>query len=188
MDRKPIIVAPYDAELYGHWWFEGPKFLDDLFRKMLWDQDDVAPATPSEYLCEYPTNQVMNPCTSSWGHRGYAEYWLNGTNDWTYRHEHKAGERMVELARKFPNATGRRRRALNQAARELLLLQSSDWAFIMRTGTTVPYATKRVTDHVNRFNALYEGILKGALNEKFLKDLESKDNAFSDIDYRVYLR
>jgi 1,4-alpha-glucan branching enzyme len=95
---------------------------------------------------------------------------------------------MVELARKFPNAAGRRRRALNQAARELVLLQSSDWAFIMRTGTTVPYATKRVCDHLNRFNALYEGILKGALNEKFLKDLESKDNLFADLDYRVYLK
>lgn len=188
MDRKPIIIAPYDAELYGHWWFEGPKFLDDLFRKMQWDQDTVTPATPSEYLNEFPTNQVMQACTSSWGHRGYAEYWLNGTNDWIYRHIHKAGERMVELARGFPSAAGRRRRALNQAARELVLLQSSDWPFIMKTGTTVPYAVKRVCDHLNRFNALYDGIQKGALNEKFLKDLEEKDNLFSDLDYRVYLR
>jgi 1,4-alpha-glucan branching enzyme len=188
MDRPPIVVAPYDAELYGHWWYEGPDFLEDLFRKMQYDQDLVMPITPSEYLAAHPTNQVAQPCTSSWGYRGYAEYWLNGSNDWIYRHMHKAGERMVELAREFPDAQGMRRRALNQAARELVLLQSSDWAFIMKTGTMVPYATKRVVDHTNNFTALYEGIKKGALNAEWLKSLEDKNNIFPTVDYRVYLR
>ena len=188
MDRPPIIVAPYDAELYGHWWYEGPEFLEDLFRKMQYDQNVVAPITPSEYLSLHPTNQVAQPCTSSWGHKGYAEYWLNGSNDWVYRHMHKAGERMVELARTFPEAQGLRKRALNQAARELVLLQSSDWAFIMKTGTMVPYAVRRVCEHTNQFNAIYDGIKKGALNEGWLKDLEEKDNIFPTIDYRVYQR
>jgi len=188
MDRPPIVVAPYDAELYGHWWYEGPDFLEDLFRKMQYDQNLVAPITPSEYLRLHPTNQVAQPCTSSWGHKGYAEYWLNGTNDWVYRHMHKAGERMVELAHAFPDAQGLRRRALNQAARELVLLQSSDWAFIMKTGTMVPYATKRVVDHTNQFMALYDGLKKGALSEEWLTELEEKDNIFPTLDYRVYLR
>jgi 1,4-alpha-glucan branching enzyme len=188
MDRKPIVVAPYDAELFGHWWFEGPQFLEFLFRKMLYDQDAVAPVTPSEYLAEYPTNQVMTPCTSSWGYKGYAEYWLNGANDWTWRHVHKMGERMVELARSHPDAHGLRRRALNQAARELLLAQASDWGFIMKTGTMVPYAVKRVEDHASRFNAIYDGIRKGELSEPWLADVESRDNLFPEIDYRVYQR
>jgi 1,4-alpha-glucan branching enzyme len=188
MDREPIIVAPYDAELYGHWWYEGPQFLEDLFRKMQVDQDAVAPITPSEYLNRYPTNQVVTPCTSSWGYKGYAEYWLNGSNDWVYRHLHKLGERMVELARTWPDAQGLRRRALDQAAREVVLAQSSDWPFIMKTGTTVPYAVKRVCDHVNRFNALYEGVKKGELSEPWLRELEERDNLFPTLDYRVYLR
>jgi len=188
MDRAPVVLAPYDAELFGHWWYEGPLFLEFLFRQMQFDQDLVAPITPSEYLGLYPTNQVQTPCTSSWGYKGYAEYWLNGTNDWAYRHMHKAGERMVELARSFPAAEGLRRRALDQAARELLLLQSSDWPFIMKTGTMVPYAVKRVCDHTNQFNALYDGIKKGELNEAWLKSLEEKDNIFPTIDYRVYLK
>jgi 1,4-alpha-glucan branching enzyme len=188
MDRPPIIVAPYDAELFGHWWYEGPEFLEFLFRKMQYDQELVSPITPSEYLSLHPTNQVATPCTSSWGYKGYGEYWLNGSNDWTYRHEHKLGERMVELARAHPDAQGIRRRALNQAARELLLLQSSDWAFIMKTGTMVPYAVKRVNEHVNRFNHLYEGIKKGALNEPWLRELEESANVFPTIDYRVYCR
>lgn len=188
MDRPPIVVAPYDAELYGHWWFEGPMFLDYLFRKLQYDQNVLAPITPSEYLSKFPTNQVATPCTSSWGYKGYAEVWLNGSNDWVYRHMHKMGERMVELARQYPAAEGVRRRALNQAARELLLGQASDWTFIMKTGTTVPYAVGRVCDHINRFNHLYDAIRGGAINEPWLRSLEEKDNLFPDIDYRVYLR
>jgi len=72
MSRKPIVVAPYDAELFGHWWYEGPMFLELLFRKMQWDQSTVAPITPSGYLNEYPTNQVATPSMSSWGEKGYA--------------------------------------------------------------------------------------------------------------------
>jgi 1,4-alpha-glucan branching enzyme len=98
------------------------------------------------------------------------------------------GERMVELARRHPDAQGLRRRALNQAARELLLAQSSDWPFIMKTGTTVPYAVRRVCDHINRFNRLYEGVRLGELNEPWLRELEERDNLFHDLDYRVYLR
>jgi 1,4-alpha-glucan branching enzyme len=188
MDRPPLIVAPYDAELFGHWWYEGPFFLEELFRKMLYDQDTIAPITPSEYLALYPTNQVSTPCTSSWGYQGYGEYWLNGTNDWIYPHLHALGERMVELARAHPDARGLLRRALNQAARELLLLQSSDWPFIMKTGTMVPYAVRRVCDHTTRFNRLYEGILKDAIPEPWLCELEAQDNIFPTLDYRVYLR
>jgi 1,4-alpha-glucan branching enzyme len=188
MDRPPIVVAPYDAELFGHWWFEGPMFLDVLFRKMQYDQEIVAPITPSEYLARHPTNQVATPCTSSWGYKGYAEVWLNGSNDWVHRHVHTLGERMVELARRHPDAQGLRRRALDQAARELLLAQASDWTFIMKTGTTTPYAVGRVCDHVNRFNGLYDAVCTGAISESWLEDLERRDNLFADLDYRVYLR
>ena len=95
---------------------------------------------------------------------------------------------MVELARSFGKATGLRRRALNQAARELMLAQSSDWPFIMKTGTTVPYAVKRVCDHVHRFNVLHDGLWKGELDETWLADVEAKDNLFPEIDYRLYQR
>jgi len=188
MDREPVVVAPYDAELFGHWWYEGPAFLEMLFRKMQYDQDAVAPVTPLEVLGRYPTNQVLTPCASSWGYKGYGEFWLNGSNDWVHRHLHKMGERMVELARSHPEASGVRRRALDQAARELLLAQSSDWPFIMKTGTTVDYAVKRVCGHIDRFIRLYEGIRAGALSEPWLRELEEKDNLFPRIDYRVYRR
>jgi 1,4-alpha-glucan branching enzyme len=186
MDRRPIVVSPYDAELFGHWWYEGPTFLELLFRKIHYDQGTIAPITPSGYLREYPTNQVATPCLSSWGEKGYGEYWCNGTNAWAYRHLHKMAERMAELARLFPSPTTIQRRALNQAAREVMLAQASDWAFIMKTGTTVQYATKRTVDHVTRFTRLYESLNGGALDERLLVELERRDNLFPEIDYRVY--
>ena len=186
MDRRPIVVSPYDAELFGHWWYEGPTFLELLFRKIHYDQGSFAPITPSGYLTEYPTNQVATPCLSSWGEKGYGEYWCNGSNAWVYRHLHKMAERMVELAHRFPKARGVQQRALKQAAREVMLAQASDWAFIMKTGTTVPYATKRTVDHVTRFTRIYDQLLQGELDEPFLREIESRDNLFPEVDYRVY--
>src|SRR6185295_14269992 len=156
IDRPPIVVSPYDAELYGHWWYEGPIFLGDLFRQLHYDQDTIESITPGDYLDLHPTNQVATPSASSWGQNGYNEYWCDESNAWIYRHLHVAGERMVELAHRYPSADALARRALNQAARELMLAQASDWPFIMRTGTTVPYATRRFNEHVIAFTRLYE--------------------------------
>lgn len=186
LDRPPIVVSPYDAELFGHWWFEGPLWLDYLIRKITYDQKTVKLITPGDYLEMFPRNQVSTPSMSSWGYKGYNEVWLEGSNDWIYPHLHKAAERMVELAYAFPNADGDLRRALNQAARELLLLQSSDWAFIMKTGTMVEYAVRRTKVHIHRFNQLYDQIKYNRIDPNYLSELEKKDNIFPDLDYAIY--
>lgn len=186
MQKKPIIVSPYDAELFGHWWYEGPQWLDFFIRKIAFDQDEIRLITASEYLAENPRNQVITPSLSSWGWKGYSEMWLQGANDWVWRHLHTASERMTELARSFPDKDGLARRALNQALRELLLAQSSDWGFIMGTGTHTSYAVRRTKDHLLRFNRLYEDIKSNCLDQDWLFDIESKDNIFPNIDYRVH--
>jgi 1,4-alpha-glucan branching enzyme len=187
MDRPPIIVAPYDAELYGHWWFEGPDWLNYLFRKLHWDQQNVKTISPPEYLDKYPRLQISQPSFSSWGYKGYCEVWLEGSNDWVYRHLHEASDRMVDLAHSYPDPhSSLQRRALNQAARELLLAQSSDWAFIMKTGTMVEYARERTRAHVLNFNHLYEMLKKNEIDEPWLGEIEHRHNLFPDIDYRVY--
>ncbi len=185
-DRKPIIVAPYDAELYGHWWFEGPDWINFLIRKAAFDQKTVRLITPPEYLAENPRCQIATPSISSWGYKGYAEVWLDGSNDWIYRHLHKSADRMVELAQKYPAAQGLLRRALNQAARELLLAQSSDWAFILKTGSHVSYAIKRTKEHILQFTKLYDDIKANHIDEGWLSDIEYRDNLFLNIDYTVY--
>src|SRR5438132_4517000 len=159
MDGRPsLIVAPYDAELFGHWWFEGPDWINFLLRKIHYDQQTVKTVTVPEYLNRYPKLQLSQPTLSSWGYKGYSEVWLEGSNDWIYRHLQEDSDRMVEIARQFAQPSALQRRALNQAARELLLAQSSDWAFIMKTGTMVEYARERTRVHVLTFNHLYDEI------------------------------
>jgi len=186
MRRQPIVVAPYDAELFGHWWFEGPDWLNFLIRKIHYDQKMIKLITPSEYLKRYPKNQVMTPSLSSWGWKGYSEVWLEGSNDWIYRHLHKMTERMVEAAKTHKAPNPLERRVLNQMARELLLAQSSDWAFILKTGTFVSYANRRLQEHTARFDRLYHDLKHHAIDAVILSEIEGKDPLFPQIDYRLY--
>jgi 1,4-alpha-glucan branching enzyme len=192
MDRKPIIVAPYDAELFGHWWFEGPQWLEFLVRDVAVSRDTLALISPSDYLAEYQVNQVCKPSLSSWGYKGYSEHWLDESNDWLYRHLHQAAKKMIALAKSNASVllkktgSGLLRRALNQAARELVLAQSSDWPFILKTGTMVPYAKKRFTAHIGRFTKLYDDITSKTVDEAWLAEVEKRDNIFSDMDCARY--
>src|SRR5260370_6819112 len=123
---------------------------------------------------------------SSWGEGGYADRWLSEWNNGIYPHLHHCGTRMVSLAGQFNQPTDLQRRALNQAARELLLAQSSDWAFIIRVGAMAQYATRRTRDHIARFLQLDEQIRNDRLDLKFLVDAETESNLFHGIDHRVY--
>lgn len=188
--NPPIVVCPYDAELFGHWWYEGPDWLYTLFKKIYYDDCNFSLITPSEYIDKYPLMQIATPCRSSWGANGYNEVWLNHTNDYVHKHLHVAGDRMVELAQKFKDEKDALKiRALNQCARELLLAQSSDWLFIITTGTMVDYAKKRIKDHIGRFTKLYNSLMEDKLDDEFtvfLQDIEEKDCIFPEINYKIY--
>jgi 1,4-alpha-glucan branching enzyme len=189
MNVPPIVVSPFDAELFGHWWFEGPEFLNFFIRKSVYDQDAYKLTTPTAYLAENDTQQLLVPSASSWGHKGYWEVWLDDTNSWIYPHLHTAARRMTELARiywandQLPPLIDR---ALRQLARELLLAQSSDWAFLMKTGTARNYASKRTKDHILRFTRLYDQIRAQAVDEAFLANCEWRDNLFPHLEWRYY--
>lgn len=186
MDRPPCIVAPYDAELFGHWWFEGPMFLEYLCRKAAYDQDEIALATPSDVLARHPRVQLQEPSASTWGAEGFNRVWLNPQNADVYRHQHHAERRMVGLAERFPDARGSQKEALDQAARELLLLQSSDWAFIVTTNTSVPYAVRRLREHLQRFHELADAVENGAVDAVRVAEIFARDAIFPWLDYRVY--
>ncbi len=186
MDRIPIVVSPYDAELFGHWWFEGPDFLYYLFKEIDKYKQFKA-VTPVEYLKEYPENQLIQPSPSSWGDKGYYEVWLNGGNDWIYRHLHKMADDMEKLANDFKEEKDLLKiRTLNQMFRELLLAQSSDWAFLMTTQTAKEYATRRTKEHINNFLKLKQMLLNNEIDKVFLKWLEYKNGIFDNIDYRIF--
>ncbi|WP_341474387.1 glycoside hydrolase family 57 protein [Heliorestis acidaminivorans] len=186
-DREPIIICPYDAELFGHWWYEGPLFLDQIGRQASQVGPTLELVTPSDYLKKHPLIQPSIPCESSWGAEGYHEVWLEDSNHWLYRHLHRAAERMIRLSQEKPNSEGLQRRALNQMARELLLAQSSDWAFIMKTNTTVQYAVNRSVYHLNNCSLLYQMVTgKSPLREEIVRELEEVNPVFPRLDYRLY--
>ena len=186
MDRPPLMVAPYDAELFGHWWYEGPEFLDFLARKTFNEYKSLTLITPDEYLRRHDTNQEAVPSASRWGEEGYLRAWLNEKNEWIYPHLQIAQERLTELANRFPEASGLTARALRQAVRELLLAQASDWPFILRAGTSPDYARRRVTDHLLRFIALHEQLTATQVDEKWLAEIESRDPLFPDANWRYW--
>jgi 1,4-alpha-glucan branching enzyme len=203
----PIIVAPFDAELFGHWWFEGPIFLEHFIRHAA-NERDFQLATPSEYLAAHPTQQIVEPAASTWGENGYLAVWLDPSNAWIYPKLQSATDRVTELAQQHSNtAVGQPRkrsglpaekmagqtsvlqmtdRVLKQLARELLLTQSSDWAFLMKTGTAREYATQRTLDHLARFNRLHDQFVAYNLDEEFLRDCEWRDNIFPNVNWRYY--
>jgi 1,4-alpha-glucan branching enzyme len=184
----PIIVCPYDAELFGHWWFEGLDFLEAVLR-LAAGRRELTWTTGAECLDAEPgplPEQAGTPARSTWGDGGHFEVWVNGSNDWVYPRLHAAEREMAALVAANPAADGLLRRALNQCARELMLAQSGDWAFLMYAGTARRYATQRFEQLMGRFDELSRQLRAGRLRRDFLEQCERGDGAFGEMDYRVF--
>jgi 1,4-alpha-glucan branching enzyme len=158
----PILVAPFDAELFGHWWLEGPAFLDHVLRGL----DASARAggleatTLGAYLARFPDAAAAEPGASSWGEGGFGDVWAGPEAARLWRHVHHTEQRVREAARRSRRADGLEGRALDQAIRELLLLEASDWAFMLKRGEVAAYAEARVRAHAHRAARL-SGIATG---------------------------
>lgn len=187
MDRNPMIVSPYDAELFGHWWFEGPDFLYHVYKEMERHQV-IKPLTPMEYIALEPKNQVIVPNPSSWGGRGYYDVWLNTGNDWIYRHLHQMADSLSGFANHYREGTSfTKHRILNQMVRELLLAQSSDWAFLMTTKTAVEYSVRRTKEHISNFMKLQEMVEENeSVDLDFVEWCEHKNSIFNFVDFRYF--
>jgi len=182
MGQAPVIVCPYDAELFGHWWYEGPEFLDRCVRRAQNAGHELTFSTPGDLLLCRPALQVGMPADSSWGEEGYWKVWLNDRNHWVYPPIREAGVVMTSLVSAFGAGGALAGRALKQAARELLLAQSSDWPFILRTGTSPEYARRRVVEHLDNFHGLKQQLQSGNLDAAWLAKLETRQNVFPGID------
>ncbi len=177
---KPLLVAPFDAELFGHWWYEGPFFIENILKNS--NKYSIKLTNLKEFLLQKPNLQICDPSPSSWGQGGYHNYWINETNAWIVPEITKAGSTFVDLCSKnFNNELSLR--LFKQAARELLLSESSDWSFILRAGTTTELAKERIERHLFRFWKIVEMIKNQSnINLKFLEDIEEEDKVFPDID------
>jgi 1,4-alpha-glucan branching enzyme len=156
--RDHAIIAPFDTELFGHWWFEGMDFLKALYERST-PRDATAtirdwiPSTAGEALAAFPPKTPLRMGTGSWGKDGDFSMWLNPETEWTWLRLWALEERFWNAV---PTAMPRRhvRPVLEQAARELLLAQSSDWQFIISTGAAGDYATKRFVEHCDALESL----------------------------------
>ncbi|MCL2442256.1 MAG: DUF1957 domain-containing protein [Treponema sp.] len=189
MNEVPISLYANNADYFGRFWFEGPQFLEKLFR-MASGYRDVKFVCPSEYIFRQNLSslQVVSPEFSSSGINGYAETWLDVSNDWIYRHLYRAMERMTELAERFPDDTGLKERALNQAAREILLAQSSDWPALLFKQDSTEYARNNAENALRNFTTIYEALGSNYISTEWLTNLERRHNIFPNINYRVFRR
>ena len=179
--QPAFMLAPYDAELFGHWWYEGPEWLDRVLDRVA-GSEALEATDPLDAIRRLPRTQTGNPHLSSWGEGGYCEVWLDPVNDWIYRPLLRAAEKMRVLAQEGDRGDKGRARALKQAGRELLLAQASDWAFIMKTGTLVPYARRRTEEHLDRFETLAAALRGGTIDEAELAGMEERYGLFPDLD------
>ncbi len=185
MQIEPFLIAPFDAELFGHWWFEGPQFLSYLFIKS--QKEGIKLITLKEALQLTPKIQLCSPSPSSWGQGGFHNYWLNKSNDWIVHEWSKAGREMVSICSEGLTVASHIK-IIKQAGRELLLSQSSDWSFILKAGTTTELARERIHLHLKRFWMLINSIKDNKIiNEKVIEEIEKEDCIFpliSPIDWR----
>jgi 1,4-alpha-glucan branching enzyme len=189
MEETPISLCAYNANTFGRFWYEGPEFLETLFREGA-KQETIQFMTPAEYLYKQDVTavQTMLPGFSSGGHNGYAEMWLDASNDWIYRHTVRSLERMTEIAERFSAESGLKERALNQAAREILLSQSSDWTKMLYKKESVEYARNQIEGNLRNFTTIYEALGSNYISTEWLTNLERRHNIFPAINYRVFRR
>jgi len=189
MEGIPVSLCAFKADSFGRFWHEGPAFIEALFR-LATSYRELQFLTPAEYL--YKQNiisiQTSVPEFSSWGYNGYAETWLDASNDWMYRHLIRSAERMTELAERFPDDTGLKERALNQAAREILLAQCSDWPKLLYKQESTEYARSRIENALRNFTTIYEALGSNYISTEWLTCAERRHNVFPNINYRVFRR
>ncbi len=190
--RAGILVAPYDAELFGHWWFEGPLFLKQVLTN-LHKNPDIETTFLSDYLRKTNPTRVVSIPEGSWGEGNHHYIWLNDQNSWTWKYIYESESKMKELALFWQNNQDKRddelKHLLEQMGKELLLMSASDWQFLISTFAARDYAELRITNHHADFKKLGEFADKKLQGHKltkadkdFLSACQSRDNLFPEFD------
>jgi 1,4-alpha-glucan branching enzyme len=180
-----IIAANFDTELFGHWWYEGVEWLEAVLRRLA-VSEEIWLATASEYIERFPPQEALTLPSGSWGARGDYSVWDNDKTHWMWRIIQDAETRMANVVKRFPAAKGTRRLILDQTAREFLLLQSSDWPFLVTTGQAGKYAVRRFLKHTEQFYTLIAQTKLENPDRAILSEIWERDKVFPEIDYRWY--
>ena len=193
--EMPIVTAMYDTELFGHWWHEGPQWLKAVLRHLA-QNPDVQLTTCRAYLADAQTAapdakpEIVRLPEGSWGEGGFHSIWLNSKTEWMWEKIYEAEREMTDLADNYGHLESAAR-PLKQAARELLLLEASDWPFVTSTGGAPDYAEARIKAHFVNFEELARLVRAIGENDteitenpspwRVLDEVETRDNPFADV-------
>ncbi len=191
-----ILVSPFDAELFGHWWFEGPKWLEKVIKKLS-EIDGIEPKTGSEILKISKTAETIALKEGSWGENNDHSVWLNEKTKWTWEKLYKAEKEFLTFLKKNRKkclSDNLLNEIMKEAAKSLLLAEASDWQFLIHTASGDDYASERFENHITET----EKLLKIAKNycknrklteneKKTIEELKAKNLVFNDICIEWYL-
>ncbi|KHF41837.1 1,4-alpha-glucan branching protein domain-containing protein [Halalkalibacter okhensis] len=179
-----LMVTPFDAELFGHWWFEGPEWIGQVIKK---GQERIQFVTPETYIDRhYKDFDTAHISFSTWGREGYGDVWINEKNQYLYRHHHRMETDLATVVALFSNPTDVEKRYLKQMVREWMLAVSSDWAFIMDGQSAVQYAHERFATHLSRFDVTKEKLLNGFVQEEWIMKMEQSYPFLQEIDEKIF--
>jgi len=185
-----IIVSPFDFELYGHWWKEGISWLKLLFQSIM-NSDSIKMITISEYLSTYKANfSTIRMKESSWGEGGHFQVWLNPEHGWIWPYINSSIVQLEDVLKKNLDPNELSQRILRQTARELLLMEGSDWPFLLYTKQAKEYANQRFHKHHQFFNKLIWAAKdpkdSSRISLKELESIESMDSCFQDLNLKYF--
>ncbi|MCP4726228.1 MAG: DUF1957 domain-containing protein, partial [bacterium] len=188
-DEEGVLTAPYDAELFGHWWFEGVRFIKKVFQKLA-NSEHVKPGTAAEANNRNSFESIITIPEGSWGEDGHHFIWLNEHTEWTWEEIYDDELKILELVKKAQeNGSEEFRDVVTQLVRELLLEQSSDWQFLISTFSARDYAERRLVHHHNAIKRLTgiadRFIEKGKLSDEdryVLNELKEQDHSFQNLN------
>lgn len=188
--EKGIVVSPYDTELYGHWWFEGVKWIERVFELM--EKEGIETTTIGRFMDLFKGERYeIELPEGSWGMYGTHYTWWNPEVEWMWEHIHRAENRMVALASEYFGEDDFSDRVLEQLGRELLLLESSDWPFLITTGQAGEYGKRRLLEHASAFHRLANELVRyfreGSFERGLLEEMEEVDNPFRPVDIAPYV-
>jgi len=183
-----ILVAPYDAELFGHWWFEGVRWLGQVCRRLHHHPTVVARSCGRFLQTREGPQRLISLPEGSWGEGGFHYIWLNQATEWTWKRIYECEQKMKEIVERWRNGDqADQRQVLQQLGRELLLLESSDWQFLISTWHARDYAEHRFATHYERFTRLAEMVERAARGEMtasdraFLAEVGDVDRLFPNL-------
>lgn len=188
-DNKPLFVGIFNAEIFGHRWFEGIEFWRHFFITIRQKRYPIGFVLPTNYINTTTPVAKITPTMSSWADNGFFDKWLNEKNDFIYPFQYEISKKFISVASRFRGIkiSGELERVLKAIAREIVMMHSSDWAVMIASDVHKEYAGRRIAKHYSNAVKLIDWLIKGYYDKDELALIEKELPVFSDIDWRSFL-